>query len=185
MHKTIFGLFENFHDLEKALQELDDKGFTKDDVSLIAKESTKITKKLEVDTDSSDEIKDGAITGGLIGAVLGLLVTLTAITVPVVGALFVTGPLMTALGLTGVVGATASAGLTGAIAGGLVAGLVDLGVDKKIAEQYEQGIKENKFLLGVYLKDENYENSITDILEDNGATAISTLEKDIRGELKE
>jgi hypothetical protein len=56
--------------------------------------------------------------------------------IPVIGPLFAAGPIASALGLTGAVGAAAAGGMTGAAAGGMLAALVRLGVSEEHAQRY-------------------------------------------------
>jgi len=71
----------------------------------------------------------------------------------VLGGLLIGGPLVAALGLTGVVATTVSGAVTGAVAGGLIGALVGLGLPKEDAEYYNEAIEKGGILLAVQAHD--------------------------------
>ena len=170
MKKTTFGVYENTKDVDNTLTELAARGYTEDDVSIIAKKD--ITDKIAVENDATEGITQGAKTGGLIGGILGLLTGIGALTLPGIGALFITGPLVAAFGITGIVGTTTTGALTGALAGGLVTGLKELGIDERIANTYEDEVKAGNTLLCVYTKGDEVEET----MENNNAKEVNTME---------
>lgn len=86
-------------------------------------------------TDPADDVAEGAGIGAMIGGLGGMLIGLTALTIPGLGPVIAAGPI--AATLAG--GALGAAG--GAATGALVEVLVDLGVERPRAEYYAQGIE--------------------------------------------
>ncbi len=104
------------------------------------------------DSTSADKVGSGTIagaaTGGVVGAIAGLLVASAVF--PGLGTVLVGGPLLlSALGLTASAGvaATISGVITGAIAGGLVGGLTQIGISEEDAKLYEQNIKDGDYVV--------------------------------------
>lgn len=177
MHKNItLGLFDTTAQANSAYDKLTERGYTSEDISVITREDFN-RGDLNIDNDMKEGVVSGATTGGTLGGILGLLAGVGALTIPGLGALFITGPLVAALGLTGVLASTASGALTGAIAGGLISALKELGVDEATAKNIEDGVKEGKILVGVASHDESDEDDeIEDILEECGADDVVTME---------
>lgn len=112
---------------------------------------------------------DGAMVGGTIGALAGLVTA--AGVIPVIGPLFAAGPLVAALGLgAGAVGTTAAGGLTGAAAGGLIGALSAWGVDATKAKEYEDQVSAGNVLLTVHA-DESV--NLIPVLSNCGATDVN------------
>jgi uncharacterized membrane protein len=172
MHKTIIGLYNRVTDVDDTLMQLDQAGFSEQDISVLTRQDTLDVK---IENDSSEGIKSGAATGGVVGGVLGLLAGVGALTIPGLGALFITGPIAAALGITGVAGATVSGALTGALAGGLIAGLKELGIDEPTAKDMEKKLEEGYTLLAV-TADDDTEDEVKEILKDNNAESIKEFE---------
>ncbi len=147
MAKTLIGSFAKQSDVDTALEDLRDHGYTPEQISFVVKEKEKVREKT---VGTSQNLASGAVSGAVAGGVLaglaGLLVGLGAIAVPGIGALFIGGPLAATLGLSGVVAA-----------GGLLGGLVGLGLPEETARVYEQQIKEGGAVLAVPVDDDEQE----------------------------
>ncbi|MDQ2933158.1 MAG: hypothetical protein M3Q80_02140 [bacterium] len=113
--------------------------------------------------------KSGAAVGGTIGAVAGLAAV--AGLIPVIGPIFAAGALTTALGLTGAIGTTAAGAITGAVAGGLVGALVNLGVGKEHAKRYEDLVMAGDVLVSVYSPEGS---GVSELLHESGAIEVNT-----------
>lgn len=146
--KTILGVFKDQSDAQKVVEDLEDLSIRAEDISFIVQDTTEI---MEGDGRSAtaavaDRTGAGAITGGMIGAVAGLVVANGVL--PGLGTLFVAGPIAAALGLTGAAATTAAGAMTGAAAGGLVGALRGLGVAAEDAEVYEARVKDGGAVVG-------------------------------------
>lgn len=163
MKKSTFGIYENVTNINETLKSLAKLNYTDSEVSIVTREDT--IGKVRVENDASEGLQSGAKTGGLVGGVLGLLAGIGVLTLPGVGAIFITGPLIAALGLSGIVGATATGALTGAIAGGLVAGLKEIGIDEMVARDYEKEIQKGNMLLCIFHHNEENVDKVEEILK--------------------
>lgn len=173
--KSVLALFSDVASVNAAIDMLRSQGYTDDVISVVTKKDTIATNEFNIDHDSMHGIKEGAKMGGAIGGILGLLAGIGAITIPGLGVLLISGPLATALGLTGVAGATATGALTGALAGGLVATLKELGIDETQAKMYEERVKSGAILLGVAVED-NQVSDIENALKESGADDVKAFD---------
>jgi hypothetical protein len=185
VHKmeTIIGLFHNHKDAERALDALEDAGFTRDALSLVAQEGIVDVEDIDddndffdVDTDNDGHIDAGegaamgATEGGIIGGIAGLLAGIGAIAIPGVGPVIAAGTLATALATT-IGGAAIGAG-SGAITGGLVGALVDAGVPDEHAHTYVEGVRRGGVLLTVHAHD-SYADLAKNLMRQAGAADVN------------
>jgi hypothetical protein len=139
MEKIIIGVFNSTDKAEGAISDLRDLGIKDNDISYIYSSGGETVTEEGGETKAGEGAASGATTGAVIGGIAGLVVA--AGVLPGLGALFVAGPIATALGLSGAAATTAAGALTGAAAGGLVGVLVGLGVTKEEALVYEERVK--------------------------------------------
>ena len=140
------GIFSNRRDAEYALNELRSSGFPMDNVSVIAKDADSNAQlagadmSAQVGNKADEGATAGAVTGGALGGIGGLLVGLGALAIPGVGPVMLAGAGATALAtaLTG--------GAIGAAAGGLLGALAGLGIPEEQARVYN-----DRFTRGDYL----------------------------------
>lgn len=170
MAKTVVGIFEEREDAEAAIDSLKTAGFDPSDVSVVMKDpSGKIEKNVESD------VASGAVSGATTGAILGGLAGLaSAFIIPGIGALFIGGPIVTALGLTGAAAATVSGAATGAVAGGIIGALTKLGFSQEEATYYEGRIRQGAILLAVSALEEEVDDVIR-VFNDFNANDIKTI----------
>lgn len=156
-HRAI-GTFSTFKTAELALQELKNRGFLMNQVSVVGRDIERQNETTGANTSTrladaegahksehhdGDTAKKGSIAGGTIGGVTGLLVGLGAIAIPGVGPIMLAGAAATAA-------ATAlSGGVIGAAAGSLVGGLVDLGLPEHEATAYSDRVAHGDYLVMV------------------------------------
>lgn len=169
----ILGVHDSVADANSCIDDLTSMGYDMDDITVISREDV-VKGNVNIENDTTEGIKDGAKTGGVIGGVLGLLAGLGALTIPGLGLLFITGPVAAALGITGIAGATATGALTGALAGGLIAALKELGVDEVKAKKFEDAVKRGSILVGVAVDDED-EDEVRNCMERHDAEDITVV----------
>jgi len=134
-HRAI-GVFTHRPDTEAALTNLRNIGFPMDQISLLAKDSSRSAPVSGVDIqqktgNKADEgAKVGAAGGAALGGLGGLLVGLGTLAIPGVGPVVLGGAAATAIATT------LSGGVLGAAAGGLVGALVGLGIPEHRARVY-------------------------------------------------
>jgi uncharacterized membrane protein len=142
---TVIGLFERYEEADGALKELNEMGFGKDEISVVAPEE-KVGSKLNVNKQTAGET---AKTGALFGGLTGLLIGVGAILIPGVGPILTAGALATTLGTT-----AAGAGI-GAAAGGLRGSLREMKVPDAEAKVIEDGMRNGGILVAVIAGEEN------------------------------
>lgn len=139
MRDHVIGVYENEQQAAEAVEDLKKKGYTTEEISVIAKSTNKLS---EITREVKPSTKDGAIagaaTGGAIG-LAGLIVGLSAVLVPGFGAVLAAGPIITTLG-GAVVGANSGAG-------GLLHALINIGVPDDEAQRYSNDVQDGKILV--------------------------------------
>lgn len=139
-------LFEVFKDkdcADKAINALETRGYTKDEINIITSEITrdkyfKDEKVVNVENQTLKGAGAGSAIGLTLGALIGGLLAVGSVIIPGVG-LIVAGPLAAAL---------AGAG-AGSLTGGLVGALTAWGVSEVKAKKYEKAIKEGKIVVAL------------------------------------
>jgi hypothetical protein len=151
--KTVVGLFRNTADAERAVDALEDAGFTHDDFSIIARNNVIDTDYMDDDehVDAGEGAAVGAVGGATVGGLTGLLMGIGAIAIPGIGPVLAAGALGTALA-----SALAGAGVgaaAGAVTGGIVGALMDVGIPEEDAHFYAEGVKRGNVLVTVHADD--------------------------------
>lgn len=165
MMSTVVGVFHNRDDAEKAAHELRQQGLH-ERISIVARGDEDDRGRGGGQGEGQQrggmrmggEASSGTWTGAAIGGAGGLLASAGLFTIPGIGPILALGPL--------------AAGLTGAAAGGLVGGLVDLGVPRHRSEYYEQRVREGKILCAVDA--DGSEEEVRQTFERYGAADIET-----------
>lgn len=150
-NKQIVGLFSNYADANGAVTDLMENGYSKNDISLIAKQDSlnsgatapQAATQNDVENDLGEGTVSGARTGAMVGGLAGLIVGISALAIPGIGPLITLGTLSTAIGSTAV-----GAGV-GAAGGGVVGGLLGLGLSNEEAAEYEKSLTEGSILVSV------------------------------------
>lgn len=174
---TLYASFNDVGLAEKAAGALMDHGVEPDDLSLVMSRRTdaegkevsdaELSAKQGISTTTVEDAGSAVGPGAAIGAAAGTIAAIAAITVPGVGLVVGGGAL--ALAVAGAAGAAVGGGL----AGGVVGYLVDQGVDKKAAEDYDRAVKEGGAILSVSLPSGGVgESVIQDVLTKYSAASI-------------
>ena len=147
--KRAVGVFSSRREAETALHELRASGFSMDKVNVVSKNAEREGEIAGVDVNDrtgnkADEgATAGAVTGGALGGLGGLLVGLGALAIPGIGPVMLAGAAATAV-------ATAlSGGAIGAAAGGLVGALAGLGIPEERANVYNDRLSSGDYLVFV------------------------------------
>lgn len=159
MEKTIIAYYNSRQDAENSVHRLREKGFTDNDISILAREG---------EDDSSggsgsemsfqdQNLTDGTVTGGAIGGIAGLALGAGALLIPGFGPIIAAGP------LAGV--------LTGALTGGVAGGLVDYGIPEESSRRFEQHLESGKVLAIVKTAAERATEAMQ-ILDESGGKEI-------------
>ncbi len=157
---SVTGVFEDRSRAEKALEALKQRGFTEREVSVVGRDEGRNGGNRE---DADGGVGRGAAWGAGIGAAAGILATAGALAVPGIGPLLAAGPIATALG--------------GAATGGVAGALVDWGIPEEEGRQYEQDIKQGRFL-AVVEAGEDRANQAAKTLREYGASKVKEHDRD-------
>jgi uncharacterized protein (TIGR02271 family) len=155
---TVVGLFQERQQAELAIQQLQDAGFTNDQIGVLMQDREG-QKDLADSTGTkvSESAASGAIGGGVAGGIVGLLAGIGALAIPGVGPIIAGGALASTL---------AGAGI-GAAAGGLLGALVGMGIPEEDARYFEEGLRAGGVLVTVQA--DNRADEARRILRDRGA----------------
>jgi hypothetical protein len=148
--KTIVGgVFRNQDEAIRAIEALHDLGYSKEDISIFAKDNDDV-KNIEHETNSDvTESKSGrgknagkgfgigAGTGGVLGGIAGIIAEVGLLTIPGIGVLAAAGPLATAL----------SGAAIGAGGGGIVGALTGAGIPEEHAKEYEDHLNKGHIVV--------------------------------------
>lgn len=128
------GVFDTVDDARRAVQRLLESGFSKDQITVVCSDETKerYFSEFEHQHPAGTYTTTATIAGGTIGALLGGL--------SVVASAIATGSL--ALWAAGPISAWA-----GGVAGGLVGAMMTRGVEKELANFYQQAVVEGQILV--------------------------------------
>lgn len=155
---TIIGVFHNKDDAKGALNKIRNAGITDDKISMVAKDDQQ-NQDNEEENYLDQNLTAGTATGGTLGALGGLAAGAGALAIPGIGPIIAAGPI--------------AAGLTGAAAGGIAGGLVDMGIPQDRGNYYEEQVKGGKILTAVEA-DDNKVDDVASFLRNNGATDVET-----------
>lgn len=129
-HKRIFGIYQNEADAQRAIDDLLNMGYTREQISILSR-STEIIEVDDQETSTETGLKGGAATGATIGGLGGLLAGLGLLVIPGIGPILAAGPI--------------AAAFAGAITGGAIGGtigtlggaMMDAGVEEADARYLE------------------------------------------------
>jgi len=165
---AVFGIYSHMHDVESALDQLQEAGFRNEDVSVLFADNPG---SKDMATLRSSKAPEGAVagagTGALVGGALGWLAAVGALAIPGVGPFMAAGPIIAAL---------AGAG-AGGIAGGFSGALVGLGMPEFEAKRFEGRIRKGGILLSVHCDNPEWVKRAKKILEHSGALDITSTKE--------
>ncbi|WP_425060915.1 hypothetical protein SCACP_16750 [Sporomusa carbonis] len=157
--KSVIGVFGSRSDAEQAVRALRSQGFTTEEISIVSKNKQEENRDYHDTEYFEDDITDGALTGGTLGGIGGLLLGAGALAIPGVGPILAAGPI--------------AAALSGAVAGGIAGGLIDWGIPAEAGKRYEQEVVKGR-TLAIIRSDAAKINQAAQILRQNGATDVET-----------
>ena len=136
---VVVGIFEDRYAAEKAVDELEQAGFSHGDVGFAIRGKDAVEGGMITDAVGAKD-GSGLLAGAATGAVAGgLLGALASIIVPPLGPILIGGMLATAAGFAG----------AGAAVGGLLGAMTGLGLSEDEARYYEQQFNEGKAIVTV------------------------------------
>ncbi len=142
----VTGMFPDRESAERAYNTAAERGYTKDDVSVIMSDDTRkkyytgAVKETVIGTKAAEGAGKGSAIGGTIGAAIGIIAAVgTSLVIPGLG-LIIAGPLA-----AGIAGAGA-----GGVTGGIIGALIGAGIPEARSKIYEEGVKKGHIVLGVH-----------------------------------
>jgi hypothetical protein len=139
------GMFRDRESTENAYNALQERGYTKDDISMVMSDKTREKHfsgengETEIGTKAAEGAGKGSAIGSTVGAIAGVIAAIgTSLVIPGLG-IVIAGPI--AAGLAG-------AG-AGGITGGIIGALVGSGIPEERAKLYESGIEEGNIVMGI------------------------------------
>ncbi len=166
--QMILGLFDTVEHAEQAVRNLEEAGFERQHINLLAQEEA--VKSL-VEDQRADAAKEsaaaGAVGGGAVGGLIGLVAGASTAIIMGVGTVLTGGALAAAIGIT-----AAGAGI-GASYGGIFGALMGWGVSEGDVQHFVEGVRDGKILVAVETE-RNRSELATSIMRDAGASYVST-----------
>lgn len=130
---TVIGVFGSEAYAERAVRALKDQGFGGNEISIVSKGGREDDEDGELSMGGGgNDITSGAVSGGALGGIAGLLAGVGALAIPGLGPIVAAGPI--------------AAALSGAVAGGLAGGLVDWGIPESRGRYYADQVKAGQVL---------------------------------------
>jgi hypothetical protein len=169
--KAVFGIYNSVGQAERAVDSLNEAGFSTEDVSVLMPDN-ETTREFahEKNTKAPEGTTTGGVAGGIIGGTLGLLAGIGTLAIPGLGPFIAAGPIMA--GLAGV-GA-------GGVVGGIIGALVGMGIPEYEAKRYEGRVKSGGILLSVHCDTSNEIDRAKEILKTTGAEDVSSSRESTR-----
>jgi uncharacterized membrane protein len=138
VERNVVGVYDTEQEAIIAIEDLVKQGYDKQDICVIGKDLKNVNYIAdETGTVAEETAATGALAGGTLGGLTGLLVGVGALAIPGVGPIIAAGPIASSL-----IGAVAGAGL-----GGLTGALIAIGIPDDEAENYGKSVKEGKILV--------------------------------------
>ena len=161
--QSVLAGYRSHYEAEKAVRRLAKEGLPTDKISMIGR-SFQTCDDIQGFYRPADAALQGAEAGAWFGGICGMLTGTGLFILPVVGPVFVLGPLA---------GLVATA-VGGAGTGALITGLVSLGIHQDQAAKYQESIHAGEFLVIVYGATSVETDRACSLLEDTSQTYLRT-----------
>ena len=167
--KTVVGVFDSMKEAEAAIRELQNNGFSREEMSLVANRIENTHPDIEAASpghpgimDRTADIAADAGLGAALGGIGGLLFGLAGLTVPGIGPILAAGPIVGMIGGMGL----------GAAAGGIIGVLTESGVPKEEAAAYAESVRRGHVLVTVESENDDRANRAREIMDNSAAVDI-------------
>lgn len=158
---AVIAVFKDHSHLEKTLDELKNKKFSSEDISILMAKREDL-KDIGYDHNARIGATTGMFTGITAGGILGWLASLNIFAVPGVGPFIVAGPFVAAI---------AGAALGGTV-GSIGGALIGYGITEYEARKLENFVKDKGVIVSVHVDDPREQLVAKNILVTNGAIKI-------------
>lgn len=167
--RVVAGVFDRASDADAAARELEQRGWSRDAIGIIAQSEGRAEHRSTDETKATQGAAAGAAAGGALGGAIGLLTGVAALAVPGIGPILAAGPLAAALG-----GAALGAGM-----GGLVGSFAGLGIPDEDARRYEAAVREGGVFVSARAEDDADADRVRGVLEAHGARAVNSYQSSL------
>lgn len=170
---SVVALFASRSDAETAVRALRDAGVERSDISVIARDEGAgaggPVNVLKEKSPNGSAMGKNIAGGAVFGALGGLLLELAALAIPGIGPIVAAGPLATTLAGAGV----------GAVGGGIVGAIKDMGVPDREAHVYAESIKRGDAMVSVST-DASKVDTVAQLLNTHGAIDVEDRATSLR-----
>ncbi len=161
--QSVLACYRSHYDAEKAVRNLAQEGLPTDKISIIGR-SFQTCDDIQGFYRPADAALEGVEAGAWFGGICGLLIGTGLFLIPMVGPVFVLGP------LAGLV----AAAMGGAGTGALITGLVFLGIHQDQAIKYQDSIHAGEFLVIIHGATGAETDRACSLLKDTNQTYLRT-----------
>jgi hypothetical protein len=166
--RIVAGLLADLATAKNAMRDLRGAGVADDRIGLaLRKPEEQAASPDGSGQPAREDAATGAIGGGIIGGLTGLLAASGLIMIPGLAPLLAGGALASALGVTGASVVTGAG--VGAATGGLVGGLISINVPESAARRYDEGVRQGLVLITVQAHGPEQAAAVETILKRYGA----------------
>ncbi|HWE63484.1 MAG TPA: general stress protein [Chloroflexota bacterium] len=158
----VVGIFNTHEQAEQVVRQLMDAGIAANHISILARD-LQVKEKVEGYVTTGDVARDLAGVGAWTGGLFGLLAGAAFLWIPVVGPLFILGPLATAA-----VGA-----LEGGAVGGLLGAILGRNMEKQHIPKIQTALEGGKYVVVVHGSGQELELARR-IMDENGGQDVTT-----------
>ena len=141
---------------KKVVIELRNQGLDRDEINIVSKGNQQ---QQDSSATYDDEIIDGALTGGTLGGIGGLIIGTGLLAIPGYGPIIASGPI--------------AAALNGAVAGGIAGSLADWVIPTETRRRYEQGVAQGKVMIIIKTNSAKVQHAVQ-VLRNMGAADIES-----------
>jgi hypothetical protein len=157
--RTVVAVFDHFDHAQAAAHDLRAVGFRSADISLVMRQSGAVPERGA----GATQADEGTAAGATIGAVIGGIAGLAALSIPGIGPLLAAGPIAAALGA-----------LTGSALGGLIGSFTGLGIPTEHAKDYDAAVRAGGIVIAVRAADRSADERANRILHQHGAREVAS-----------
>jgi hypothetical protein len=161
--KTVAAIFPSLGQAGEAYLDLKNLGVPEEDISLIAgNEASLHDEYLAKSRKASVSTAAAAASDASLGGGVGIVAMLVAFAIPGVGPIVALGPLLTVLGAMGI----------GAVAGGLIGALHQMGISHEEAPLYEEAVRRGAVMVTARIDEELEEKRAVAALKGHGGRDV-------------
>lgn len=172
--QTVIGVFGNRSDAHRAISILEQMGYNAQDIGITVKNHTPDQLVGTKGGVAATDTIPGTTAGVIIGILAGILAGLSASSIPWFQTFLMAGPVVRAVGLTGMTATVLSGALTGGLVGGII-GVVAHFTHKPTLSPVEEIVYEGAVLVAVPAVIGEHADQVRNIFQENHADQIRSI----------